>query len=353
MHPTRRSVALVAALLVGMVGCSSGAPGRPGDAARDPASTATTGPTTTTGPDRSPGCGDEAPASGRSAVTVSSGAAQRSYIRYIPDGLSEGAAPPLVIDLTAYAPASLQESFSGFTKPDGDGTIKADEVGAIVVTPEPVNGKGLLTWNVADAVGWTDDQRFVTDLVDDVAARVCIDTGRVLAMGFAIGGVMASRVACEQSERITALVTVSGLWDPPDCMPEQAVPVLSFHGTNDHFLPFEGGVGDRVGLLNLSPETSAGLVAMASRPGAVAASGAWAARNGCDETPEEQAVTEGVTRTSWAGCVAGVELYVVDGSHTWPGSNGMAAVEGLLGPVSTAITANDVIWNFFEAQRDT
>lgn len=278
-----------------------------------------------------------------------SGGIDRSYIRYVPEGVARSVPAPLVIDFTAYSPASLEESFSGFTKPAADGKVKADEVGAVVVMPEPVNGDGLRTWNVDRTDGWTDDQRFVADLIDHVADDVCIDSGQVLAMGFAIGAVMASTVACRQPERIAVLATVSGLWDPPDCAPSKRVPVVSFHGTGDHLLPFEGGVGDRVGALGLTSETAAGLVSMAARPGAVPASSAWAARNGCDDQTVEQAVGGTVRRTSWSGCAAAVDLYVIDGgSHTWPGSNGMDAYEGLLGPVSQAISANDVIWDFFE-----
>lgn len=281
-----------------------------------------------------------------------SGGRNRSYIRYVPKGLDPATPAPLVVDFTAYSPASLEESFSGFTKPDAEGKVRADEVGAVVVTPEPVNGKGLLTWNIDHTPGWTDDQRFVVDLIDDVAAHACIDTHRVLAMGFAIGGVMASTVACQQPERITVLATVSGLWDPPGCRPSTHIPVVSFHGTGDHFLPFDGGVGDRVPMLNLSGETTAGLIAMASHPGAAETSAAWADRNGCDPKPVEKSVADTVTRRAWTGCDNGaeVELYVIaGGSHSWPGSDGMAAYEDLLGPVSDAVHANDLIWDFFTA----
>jgi polyhydroxybutyrate depolymerase len=243
----------------------------------------------------------------------------------------------------------MQESFSGFTKPDAHGKVKADEVGAIVVTPDPMNGEGLLTWNVSHTPGWTDDEQFVAALIDDVKQDACIDARRVFAMGFAIGGVMASTLACDRPDLVTAIAAVSGLWNPPDCAPQSPTPVLTLHGTDDHFLPYTGGVGDRIGMLNLSSETSAGLIAMAGRPGAPAAAAAWAKRNGCDPPPEPQPVTSGVTKTAWTGCRAAVELYTIDGgSHTWPGSIGMGSYEALLGAPSTAIDANDVIWTFFE-----
>ena len=349
--------ALALAVVVLASACSSGS----SDAAeRSGATTTTARPGSTTTGEPSPssplsaGCDANAqlPA-GRSVVTLGSGASARSYVRYVPRGIDPTKPSPLIIDFTAYSPASMEEAFSGWTTPNAKGQVKADEVGAVVVTPEPVNGKGLLTWNVDHTKGWTDDQRFVTDVLDDVQHDMCISLDRVLASGFAIGGVMASTVACEQPERITVLATVSGLWDPPKCSPSEATPVISFHGTGDHFLPFDGGVGDHVGQLGLSGETSTGLASMASRPGALASSEAWAKRDGCDAKATDHPVTKGVTRKEWIGCTGGadVELYVIDGgSHTWPGSNGMANYESLLGPVSDAVSATDLMWTFFAQQ---
>lgn len=301
----------------------------------------------------SAGCDGEPLEAGRRVVTLTSDGRERSYVRYVPEGLEAGAPAPLVLDLTAYSPASMEESFSQFTQADADGVVKADEVGAVVVTPEPVNGVGLLTWNYVGTEGWSDDQLFVADLLDDVEAAACTDPARVLVMGFAVGGVFGSIVACEQADRFAALVTVAGLYRPEGCDPSTPLPVLSFHGTGDRFVPFDGGVGTGAGGLGLSPETTGGLVFMAGRDGAVASSRAWADGAGCAPEPTEEAVADGVTRQAWGGCDddVAVELYVIDGGeHTWPGSDGMDAYEGLLGPVSDAVDANDVIWDFFEAQ---
>jgi polyhydroxybutyrate depolymerase len=334
MTTRRRVAALLVVAALGLGACTS--------AASDTTAPTNVRPATAR-------CRAERVAPGRSVVTVTSGARERSYIRYVPKGLDASAPAPLVVDLTAYSPATMEESFSGFTKPDADGKVKADAVGAVVVTPEPVNGKGLLTWNVNHTAGWTDDEAFLTALIHDAERAVCIDAKRVFVMGFAIGGVMASALACDRPDLITAIAAVSGLWDPPDCRPSQPTAVLTLHGNDDHFLPYTGGVGDRIGNLNLSPETSGGLAVMATRPAAPAAATAWAKRNGCAATPNQEAAATGVTETRWTGCRAAVELYTIDGgSHTWPGSIGMGAYESLLGAPSKAIGANGVIWDFFE-----
>lgn len=302
----------------------------------------------------STGCEGEQPAPGRTEETVPSSGDERSYVRYVPAGIDAAAPAPLVLDLTAYSPASLEEGFSGFTTKRADGTVLADEEGAVVITPEPTNGAGaLLTWNYVGTEGWTDDQAFMTALLDQVEADVCIDTARVLGTGFAVGGVFASITACGQADRFAVLATVSGLYSPEGCAPSKPLPVISFHGTGDRFIPFDGGIGTGPAGLGLTPETTAGLVFMASREGARASSEAWAAHDGCAAEPEETPVVEGVTLQTWSGCEgdATVELYVIDGGeHTWPSSTGMAAVTDLLGPVSTKVDATQLIWDFFEAE---
>jgi polyhydroxybutyrate depolymerase len=53
-----------------------------------------------------------------------------------------------------------------------------------------------------------------------------------------------------------------------------------------------------------------------------------------------------VTRTTYRGDAAGAEVVLVSiaGGHTWPGRAGSAA----LGCSTQNVSANDIIWEFFE-----
>ena len=347
----RRPATLLAVLLLaGVAACSD-------DSGDDAATRTTTTPATsaapsTEGPSASAGCEGGRPEPGRTEEAVESGGQERTYLRYVPAAAPDGPRP-LVVDLTAYSPAALQERISGFTLPDADGVVMADEVGAVVVTPEPVGGAGsLLTWNLTDQPGWPDDDLYLDDLLAQVEAETCVVPDELLVMGFAIGGVMASHLACTRADDVALLAAVSGLDDPPGCDPSRPVPVLTIHGTGDRFLPYDGGVGAGAGGLPLSPETTAGLVDVVARRGPVAeTAAAWAARNGCTTRPSPEPPDDVVAIGSWEGCEgdATVELVTIEGGeHTWPGSTTMDDLTGLLGPVSDAVDANALIWERYE-----
>ena len=79
----------------------------------------------------------------------------------------------------------------------------------------------------------------------------------------------------------------------------------------------------------------------------------WIAANGCPEKGSVIHLPQGiddptsVTRTTWGPGKSGSEvvLYTIEGGgHTWPGRIPFLK---LLGPSTTAISANDVMWAFF------
>jgi polyhydroxybutyrate depolymerase len=136
------------------------------------------------------------------------------------------------------------------------------------------------------------------------------------------GGGMANRMACEMSDVIAAIGTVSGaypVWN--NYRPTRPVPVVAFHGTADRVVPYEG-------LGHVLPPIRAWAAG-------------WAARNGCDPVPTFTYRQGKVTGETWGNCPdkARVTLYTIEGGgHDWPGSEGYPAA---------AIGATDVIWDFF------
>ncbi len=225
----------------------------------------------------------------------------------------------------------------------------SEHAGFVLVTPQ---GNGPLPyWNAVPQPDLPDDVQFISDVIDDVSGRLCIDLARIYVDGLSNGAFLASLIACRLSDKVAAVAAVAGLMFPVGCAPSRPIPILAIHGTADQFVPFDGGRGPALATLNWNPETTAAFAGLAFDP-APAALAAWAAREGCTEPPEHQPVRGAVTVTRYQGCQGGsaLELYVVAGAgHTWPGSAFSQASASVLGPTTTDIDANELIWSFFDA----
>src|SRR5690606_35123548 len=185
---------------------------------------------------------------------------------------------------------------------------------------------------------------------------LCVDTNRVYVTGLSNGAFMTSAVACAYADRVAAVAPVAGIQDVDGCDPARPVPVVAFHGTDDQFVSFEGGLGPAVADLP-APDGSGGTVGDApppttggsDEPSVPEITAAWAERNGCDAEPEAEEVADDVTVERYP-CPDGadVALYRVEGGgHTWPGSEFSASLEEIMGTTTMAISANEVMWEFF------
>jgi polyhydroxybutyrate depolymerase len=182
------------------------------------------------------------------------------------------------------------------------------------------------------------DVAFVTDLLAELEARVCIDLRRVFATGFSMGGGLANVLGCRLADRISAIAPVAALhgesWEG-ECLPSRPVPIVAFHGTADVFNPYEGG--------ELGASEFAGRPASPVEPWMAG----WAAANGCGSEPTVTVVADDVDLLAWTGCQAATELYrVTDGGHTWPGGIN----DPTFGYATESISASALLWAFFERQ---
>lgn len=294
---------------------------------------------------RSPGCDHTTgttPRSTQTEVTLRSANLDRTFKQYVP--AAAGTAPaPLVIDLHGYlSGASGQAAMSNLA-------ATADRAGFVLVTPQ---GNGPLPyWNAVPHGELPDDVKFVSDIIDDVSGRLCIDPRRVYVDGLSNGAFLTSLVACRLADKVAAVAAVAGLLSPADCAPARPIPILAIHGTADQFVTYDGGPNVALATLAWNPDSTKAFEGLAFAP-VTETLATWAARQGCTEPPEQQPVRGAVTRTSYHGCRDGstVELYTVaGGGHTWPGSAFSQASAAVLGPTTTDVDANDLIWSFFAA----
>ncbi|MBI2706398.1 MAG: hypothetical protein HYX32_14090 [Actinobacteria bacterium] len=137
--------------------------------------------------------------------------------------------------------------------------------------------------------------------IDDVEAKVCIDTNRVYLVGFSMGGMISQVLACSNADRFAAIGDVAGLIDVETCSRERPVPLIAFEGTSDDVVRFDGSFADNVALF-LPSKARTSRIDVARR---------WAEKNGCQSEPSEKSVAANVRRLEYP-CPAGaeVQLYV-------------------------------------------
>ncbi|MFN8040792.1 MAG: hypothetical protein U0Q07_16370 [Acidimicrobiales bacterium] len=351
--------AWVLAVALAAAACSSGGASVAGGAATTaaPGTTAATRGATTAATGPSVGCGGAATtvSAGEQEVHLSPAGEDRWYLRHVPPA-HDGTTPlPLVVDIHGYAEgARLHTAISGMG-PYGDAH------GFITVTP---NGQGSpVHWN---ANLGSPDVALIGSILDQVEQDLCVDRSRVYVTGFSNGAFMTSAVACELGDRVAAAAPVAGMRDVPGCAFSRPVPAVTFHGTADHFVEYQGGMG--VGAATLPAPDGSGRTLGELGPGSTAnesiipgsmdqkipdITATWATRNGCATTTTETAVAADVTLVRFA-CPAGheVELYrVTDGGHAWPGSAGSVAIEAVTGHTTMGVDATARIWDFFAAHR--
>ncbi|HTN79431.1 MAG TPA: PHB depolymerase family esterase [Acidimicrobiales bacterium] len=258
-------------------------------------------------------------------ITITSGGSQRTYLLALPDPPPSKPARVIVNLHGAGSDAVEQAIYSGLA-------VEGPARGFVVATPDATGQPKQ--WNV---IGETksDDVTFIHDMLADVAARACVDETHVYATGISSGAAMSSLLACKDGAQFSVIAPVSGVvFFPWECSEGPPVTVISFHGTADPVLPYNGG--PILGVNSGFPY-----------PGVAQGMAGWGNRAGCAATPTSTAVSAHVTLEQWTGCAPGtsIELYTVNGGgHTWPGA---AIKVRLLGPTTDEINATDIMLDAF------
>ena len=193
---------------------------------------------------------------------------------------------------------------------------------------------------------------FVGEMLDELEHTLCIDLRRVYVTGLSLGAIFTSTLICEYSDRFAAAAPVAGVRNPTPCDQDRRVPLVAFHGTEDRFLSFDGGVGPAVRETfgdGVTPPSTApsNEPPPPTVPEIVAA---IAERNGCDAKPKEKPIGSDVVLVRYK-CPddADVDFYRINGGgHAWPGSEFSQGIESVVGYTTFTIDANTVMWDFFQ-----
>lgn len=252
---------------------------------------------------------------------------EREYILYIPNSYTVGSSMPLVINLHGYGSNSTEQLiYSNFAS-------TANEHGFLVVHPQgTLDNSGGSHWNAGWGTG-VDDIGFISALIDSLSMDYTVDLDRVYSTGMSNGGFMSYTLACQLSNRIAAIASVTGtmtIGQTALCNNSKAVPVMEIHGTADGVVPYAGsnfgeGIDDVIDF--------------------------WVNKNACDTDAqftmiEDTNMSDGSTVEHYVYSNgtdgSSVELYkIIGGGHTWPGAFSIGGV------TNQDINATAKIWEFF------
>ena len=254
---------------------------------------------------------------------------QRDYILYIPAIYDGSTDVPLVLNFHGYGSNANEQMFYG------DFRDIADTEGFLLVHPQGTIINGDQQWNVGflGNGNTTDDVGFTEALIDELANLYTINLDRVYATGMSNGGFMSFLLACQLSEKIAAVASVTGSMTPDTydaCNAQQPTPILQIHGTGDSNVLYNGDTWTR----SIEDVISY-----------------WVNYNNCETSPTTTALTDinrldgsTVEHIIYSGGDNGVtteHMKIIGGGHTWPGS----AIT--LPGTNQDINASMEIWHFF------
>ena len=262
--------------------------------------------------------------------SIMSGGIYRNYRLYIPAIYTGTTARPLIINMHGYGSnASQQQPYSNFMP-------IADTANFLMVYPNGTFSAGKQFWNSGLYPAGVDDIGFISHLIDSLKAQYNINLNRVYATGMSNGGFMSHTLACELSNRITAVASVTGsiftMQYGSNCHPTRPIPVMQVHGTADPTVPYAGNTTQ-----NMEPIDTVVKY--------------WVTKNNCNPVASFSNVpntntADGCTAEhyTYSGGTSGssVELFkIIGGTHSWPGFPYGGSGTNL------DINASKEIWRFF------
>ena len=266
------------------------------------------------------------------------GEQKRTYIVHVPEGYDSKTPTPVVLALHgAGMNGSMMVWFTGLNQ-------TSDAKGFIVVYPSGTGPGPLCTWNAGGLIGRfndgrVDDVAFIGTLLDELTTLVNVDEKRIYACGMSNGGMMCYRLAIEMSDRIAAFAAVAGTMATDIREPKRPVSIIHFHGTKDDIVPYGTPFSKMPPVIQLK--------------GVEETIQTWVKFNGCHEKPVTDLLSKDgdktkVTRETYSGGKQSTEIVSVTidgGGHTWPGKQ---LPIGFLGKSARNISANELIWEFFQ-----
>jgi polyhydroxybutyrate depolymerase len=252
----------------------------------------------------------------------------RTFILYVPANYTGLTNVPLLFNFHGYGSNASQQMSYGNFRPI------ADTAGFIIVHPQgTLDNSNTTHFNVGWGGSGTNDVDFTSALIDSLSVDYAIDQSRVYSTGMSNGGFMSFHLACNLSNRIAAIGSVTGSMVPftmANCNATHPTPVLQIHGTADATVPYNGASGWTASIPSVMTH--------------------WANYNNCTSSPTTTAVpntsttdgstVEKIVYTNGDNCTEAVHFKITGGGHTWAGSAFPSS------GTNYDINASKEVWNF-------
>ena len=208
----------------------------------------------------------------------------------------------------------------------GDFRDIADTANFIIVHPQGLlDSTGVTHWNIGQST--VDDIGFLNSLHTHLISNYNIDVDRVYSAGMSNGGYMSYYLACDMSDKIAAIASVTGAMSQYTqwiCNPTHPTPIMEIHGTADIIVPFNSIISG----LNY-----------------------WRDYNNCNLIADttiipdlvlgDMSTVEHIVYNNGDNGVTTELFKIINGDHSWPGSSFP------FGITNYDIDASIEIWKFF------
>jgi polyhydroxybutyrate depolymerase len=202
----------------------------------------------------------------------------RTYDIFVPTNLDPTKPAPLLFEIHGFLDAAASTTPGPDEETRNHLQPEADKRGVILVLPKGSVDPILdhYVWSATDACcGWdipgVDDVGYLMGIIEDVKKTHLVDDKRIFVFGHSGGGFMANRLACDQADKIAAVVSLAGeTWlDQSNCAASAPIAYLQVQGDADATVPYAGG-------------PPYGVAAIPNAPGAIQTTQDWAKKNRCD-----------------------------------------------------------------------
>lgn len=205
----------------------------------------------------------------------------------------------------------------------------ADTANFILVYPQALpdpNDGGSTNWLHKEPTT-VDDVFFIEALIDSISSEYAINSSRIYACGYSLGGEFTYELACRLNHKIAAVGIVArtmytGTFE--NCAPLHPTGILTILGTADFVSPYDGLEWGGVQYYLSADEVH----------------DYWVTHNNASNSPEiiplpniNQSDGSTVERYLWQegdACVTVEHLKVIGGGHDWPGTFGNMDIDASL-----------------------